>query len=347
MKAIKTGIVGIGRAGWKMHCKELEGREGKFTVAAACDTIKERREKMNEKYGCAVYEDIHGIASDPEVELLSIATPSPYHVEHARIALEAGKLVFLEKPVAVNRPQVEELELLTAKYDGNIFFRHNRRFEPTFQHIKEIFEEGILGDVYEIKLRRNKYQRRADWQTIIDCGGGQLNNWGPHIIDHALRFINSPVVSVWSDLKRIAALGDAEDHLKIVLKGENGICVDLEISGGAAISEPEYLILGTRGALKANRGNIELKYLNPEQKLQDMVADPGTPPMEGSFGNKEELDWIEKTIEVAPKAGCKMDDIWDHLYDTIRNSVPFPIRSEEALEVAKLTCEIKENTPFV
>ena len=45
---------------------------------------------------------------------------------------------------------------------------------------------------------------------LIDCGGGQLNNWGPHIIDHALQFLDYKVAEVWSDLKRVAAVGDAE-----------------------------------------------------------------------------------------------------------------------------------------
>ena len=86
-----------------------------------------------------------------------------------------------------------------------------------------------------IKLSRLGYAQRWDWQTLKEFGGGQLNNWGPHLIDHALQFINAPVKSVWSDMRQISASGDAEDHVKMVIRGENNIVVDIEISAGAAL----------------------------------------------------------------------------------------------------------------
>lgn len=346
MEPIRTAIAGIGRAGWSMHCSELEGRRDKFTIVAACDSIPERLDKMKDRYGCAAYGDIGEMVKDAEIELVSVATRSAEHTPHAKTALEAGKFVFIEKPIAVSLQQADELEAAAGKHPGKLFCRHNRRFEPAFQHIREIIAEGLIGEVFEVKLRRNGYKRRGDWQTIIGCSGGHLNNWGPHIIDHALQLLESPVASMWSDLKNIAALGDAEDHLKIVLKGENGRVVDLEISGGAALSEPAYLILGDRGALRSDEKAITLRYLDPETALADLEADPGTPPMEGGFGSSEELKWIEKTIDVAPKASCKMDDIWDHLYAAIRLGRPFPVTLEEALEVARVACRARENTEF-
>ena len=114
--------------------------------------------------------------------------------------------------------------------------------------MQEIIRSGILGDVYEIRLARHGYQRRDDWQTIKEFGGGQLLNWGPHIVDHALRFLESPVATQFSDLKFIAAVGDAEDHLKIVLKGENGRFVDMEISGGVALGAPTIVFLANAAA---------------------------------------------------------------------------------------------------
>lgn len=342
---IRLGIVGLGRAGWGMHCAELQGREDKFRIVAVCDLIAERREQAVARYDCLAYERIEDLVADPSVEMVDIATRSCDHFAHAKLALEAGKDVFLEKPMCVTYEEAVELQRIAARAKGKLYIRHNRRFEPAFQHIREIIASGILGEVYEIKLRRLGYQRRDDWQTLKAFGGGMMLNWGPHIVDHALRFLESPVKSVWSDVRRIAAVGDAEDHLHIVLTGENGRVVDLEISGGAAIGEPVYLIWGTKGALVCpDEKTITIKYLDPQKPLPPRQADPGTPGT--TFGSPEPLPWIEESFPVNPAQKMDMTTIWDALYSAVREGQAFPIRLEEAVEVMRVISMAKAGTPF-
>lgn len=342
-KPIGIGIVGLGRAGWGMHGPELQGKEERFRIVAACDLDADRRRRFAEKHHCMVYRDIQDLIRDPNVELVDVASRSPDHVAHALQALKADKDVFLEKPISLSHAQGLKLKQARSRSKGTLYIRHNRRFEPGFQHIQEIMRSGILGWVYEIKLRRNGYGRRDDWQTLIRCGGGQLLNWGPHIIDHALRFLESPVAEQWSDLKRIAAVGDAEDHVHIILKGKNGRVVDLEISGGAALGEPEYLVLGTKGALQCSGDEIRLRYLDPKRKLALRRAKAGNP--EG-FGSPDQLKWIEQTIKVAPKSGATMTTIWDCLHASIRQGKRFPISLEQSLEVMRIVSAAKRGTPF-
>ena len=347
MKKIKVGIWGLGRAGYCMHISEASRFPEMFEIVAGCDLAKDRLKASKEKLpSCRFYSNQEEFLKDPEVELVSIATRSPDHTAHALKALAAGKYVFLEKPIALTYADAKKLKKASEKYPGKLFLRHNRRFEAPFAHIREIIASGVLGDVYEVKLHRHGYQRRNDWQTIIGCGGGQLNNWGPHIIDHALRFLDSPVANVWSDLKKIAAVGDAEDHLKIVLTGKNGRIVDLEISGGAAISQPEYVIFGTKGALTSQGNSITMKYIDPKQKFIKIKAYPDNPPLNGVFGNAEVLKWIEKTVEVAPKAKCDTHDIWQALYNAIRKGKPYPITIDEGIEVVRITELVKKGTEF-
>jgi hypothetical protein len=169
-------------------------------------------------------------------------------------------------------------------------------------------------------------------------------NWGPHIVDHALRFLESPVKSIWSDLKKVAAVGDAEDHLKIVLTGRNGRIVDMEISGGAAIGEPEYLVWGTRGALKSSGDEINLRYIKPDQVLRRRCADAGTPG--ATFGTPEQIEWIEETIPVSPADPVNMTTIWDELYAAVREGADFRVKLSEAVEVMKVISAVKKDTPF-
>ncbi len=338
---IRLGIVGLGRAGWGMHCPELAGKEDEFQFVAACDLIEERREGMAGRYGCKTYATVEELVADADVEMVDIASRSVDHFAHAKRALEAGKHVFLEKPMCVNYAEADALRALAATATGTLYVRHNRRFEPGFLHIREIIASGILGDVYQIRLARHGYSRRDDWQTLKEFGGGQLLNWGPHIVDHALRFLESPMRSLWSNLKCVAAVGDAEDHLKLVLAGENGRVVDMEISGGAAISSPEYHVLGSRGALTSTGNSITLKYLDPEKPLAPKCADPGTPG--AAFGSGETLPWIEETITVAP---ARSYNIWDELYSAVRLGTPFPITLDEAVDVMRVVSLAREGTEF-
>ena len=344
---IKLGMAGIGRAGGGMHCGELESRKEMFEIVAACDTIEERRDKMAERYGCKVYENIADLIADPDVEMVDIATRSCDHFQHVKMALEAGKDVNIEKPMCCTYAEAIALRDVDSKSSGNLYVRHNRRFEPGFQHIQEIIASGILGDVYEIKLQRVSYSRRDDWQTIEEFGGGQLLNWGPHIIDHGLQFLGAPkssLKSIWSNLKLVAAGGDAEDHLKIILTGKNDCIVDLEISGGAAISQPEYLVWGTKGALMCKGNTISLKYLDPQVELSPREPNPDTPGT--GFGSPETLTWVEESIDVNPAKKVNMTMIWDALYKAVREGVKYPVDLDEVVEVMRVVSTAKKGTEF-
>jgi predicted dehydrogenase len=341
-----VGLAGLGRAGWLMHCDEIEARREKFRLVAACDVEADRCARVAARFGCRTYTRIEDLIADPEVELVDIATRSPDHVRHATLALRAGKDVFLEKPIATSYADARRLLAEARRARGTLYVRHNRRFEGPFNHIRDLIASGILGDVHSVKLRRNGFQRRNDWQTILRCGGGQLLNWGPHIVDHALQYLGAPVADLWSDLQRIAAVGDAEDHVKIVLRGTNGRVVDLEISGGAALGEPETIVLGTRGALSCDGREIRLRYLDPKVRLPARKADPGTPSMDGNFGGHDTLQWLERTIPVDTEKYGGFDCIWDALYPAIRQGRKFPVTLEESLEVMRVISAVRKGTRF-
>ncbi len=340
---IALGIAGLGRAGCGMHFKELDERRDKFRIVAGCDTIKTRRDKIGELYNGRAYRKIEDLISDPEVEMVDIATRNNDHVTHALAALRAGKMVFLEKPVGISYREASEIRKVSANSPGKLFIRFNRRFEAAFCQIREIIKTGIIGNVYEVSLRRNGFSRRDDWQAMMKCGGGQLLNKGPHIIDHALLFLDSPVTAVWGDLKRISSVGDAEDHVKIMLRGENKRLIDLEISSATAMSEPMYFIRGSRGTLTCDGNKIRLRYLDPEVKLTRRRAKSSTPEL-GSFGTKEELPWVDEERDV--NDANAPHQIWDYLFASVREGAPYPITLEQALEVMKVISAVRKGTTF-
>lgn len=345
---IRVGVVGLGRAGWGMHCPEIEKYPALFKIVAVCDPLKDRRDLAVTKYGCRAYRRYQDILADHEVELIDLATGSDDHVEHTLAALPCGKWVQLEKPMCRTYDEALVLRAAAIKSRNRLFIRHNYRFEPGFQQVREIIDSGILGDVYDIRLRRGVFCRRDDWQTVKRCAGGQLLNWGPHVVDHALQFLDSPPVRIWSDLKRVAAVGDAEDYVRILMRNAGGLTVDVEVSGGRILPEPEYNVSGTRGSLSLSLTGdpvVKLRFLDPKQKLPRRRASVRTPPL-GSFGTPETLRWVDQTLPLKPRAPAGMTLIWEHLYGAIRQNKPFPVTLDEAIEVVRILGLARKDTPF-
>jgi predicted dehydrogenase len=346
LKPIRLGLVGIGRAGWGMHCTELEALKDYFQIVAACDVDPERTGRMAARYGCRIYDRVEDLVRDPEVEVVDVASPSPCHVPHALLALRAGKHVIQEKPIGLNYAEARKLATAQAKSTGRVFCRHNRRFEAAFQHVREIVASGLLGEMFEVRLRGGGYGRRNDWQTVRAQGGGMLLNWGPHLVDQALVLLDSPVADLWSDLKNVASLGDAEDCAHVILRGENGRVVDVMVGGAMGISVPSLTIFGSKGALVYDGKGIRVRYLDPKHKLPARRLVPGTPPPGSGFNYPDDLKWVDETLPVAPKLECNDSTLWRCMYDSIRKGKPYPVPLEHALEVMRVITRAKKGTKF-
>ena len=321
-----------------------------YKLAAGCDNDPQRVNNLVGEYKCAGYNKFEEFLKKPDMELVIIATRSLDHAKNAVQALAAGKIVLLEKPIGVTAADYQLLQRLIKEYPGKLFFLHNHRFEQAFQNIRAIIASGILGNVQVVKLcRHHPFRRRADWQSLLSCGGGQLSCWGPHLIDQALQFINAPVKDVWSYLKCITTPGDADDHMRIMIKGENDVVAELEVSDAVTLPDPYCKVYGSRGTLIcADEKNIQLKYIDPEYKLPELTANANQPPLVGGYGHEEKFPWFEKTVKVEPDTNMWEQveiDIARHLYRAIRENIPFPVKNSEALEVVRVTEMVKKQNP--
>ncbi|MBO5722188.1 MAG: Gfo/Idh/MocA family oxidoreductase [Lentisphaeria bacterium] len=338
-KKVKVGIWGLGRAGGGMHKREIEANSDLLEIVAVCDIDAARAEDFGKKNNVAYYSDPEKFLADKNIDLVAVATFSVDHIRHTRQALEAGFCAYIEKPIAASRAEAEELVELDKKYPGKLFVRQNRRFEPAFQHVREIIDSGILGKIHTIKLCRNNYSRRDDWQTLLANNGGQLNNWGPHLIDHALQFLNYEVESVWSELKLIAAQGDAEDCVKIIMRGKNGTTVDIEIFGGNAFAGNVYEVYGTRGALTSdNEEDLKLRYIEPDYELKQFPVNTGH-PNGFTFADTPKLPWRRTTIMTEPKFKVNMNSCYRFVAESILTGKEYPIKLAQALAVVEI-CDI-------
>ena len=368
-QVIKVGIAGMGRAGRFMHIPELLQLKDKFAIAAVCDIVPERVEDLPEGVGeVRRYTDFKRLAADPEIDLVSIATWSTCHVEQAIFALECGKFVVLDKPFALAYDEALKLQTAAEKHPGKLFLRFNRRFEPAFNAVREVLDSGILGNVGMVKVYRHTgYVRRFDWQTIVKRGGGLLNNWGPHLVDQALQLLGAPVKDLWCDLQHRVSAGDAEDQVKLLLRGENGRVADVEISNVVTIQANWYELWGDRGTLAVPAGGkiVKLKYLKPGLILPPLQAVDGTFPITAYKNQRDKLEFVEEERPVVtaartyqhgrlvdPKtvdhtAGYTYQDtMWGHVHAAVTDGVPYPIAIADGVEVVRITEEAKRASGY-
>jgi len=322
-----------------------------YELVAGCDCEPQRVDQLKAEYHCTGYDSFEAFLKNTDMELVIIATRSLDHAVNARQALVAGKIVLLEKPIGVTAADYRLLQQLDREHPGKLYFGHNHRFEPAFMNAQAIIAAGLLGKIQVVKLcKHHPFMRRNDWQMRLDCGGGQLSVWGPHLLDQGLQLLGAPVREVWSYLRRILTPGDADDHVKITLLGENEVVVELEISNSVALAGHYCTIFGDRGTLmyEQDQKNIHLKYLDPQFRWPETVAESGTPVLGKALCAEQELPWIDETRKVEPDTNMWEQveiEIARHLYRAICENIPFPVTSEQALEVVRITELVKKQNP--
>lgn len=348
MSKIKFGIWGFGRMG-SQHGKFYAMEQDKFELVAACDTVEKRLNIAKDEYQCAIYSDHKDFLADPNMELVVIVTLSLDHTKHAVEALESGKYVLLDKPIAITDEELEILRQADKKYPGKLSILHNLRFEPAFEAVQEILKKGILGELSLIKLRRHhrNWYFRSDWQTLLEYGGGLLNNWGNHEIDHAVQLLGSHAADVWSKLWHVSSGGNGDDHVKIILNGNNNCVADLEISNNVTLPEPYCTVYGQRGSLVCNAeaGEIHVRYLDPEFKMPKLNVEKDTAAY-NTFD--KDIAWMEKIIKIE---NC--GNIWEYIdrklikgvYENIRNGAAPLIKNSDAFETIRIIQEVKKQNP--
>jgi phthalate 4,5-cis-dihydrodiol dehydrogenase len=182
----KLGIamLGVGVGGTEM-LPAFEQMETLDLVAGA-DKNPLTRERFTARYEAKAYDGVETLCEDKDVEAIWISTPNKFHAEHAIYAMEHGKHVIVEKPMALNLEQAQKM-IDTAKRTGQVLIAgHTRSFIPPFRKMYNIIQSGELGAVRSIN-----FWAYTDWllrprsaeELDMAQGGGLVMRQGPHQID--------------------------------------------------------------------------------------------------------------------------------------------------------------------
>lgn len=292
---LRVGVVGLGWAG-ETHIKAYQTMSNVQVVAAA-DPYAEQLERVANKYGIEYrYTDFRELVERDDLDIVSVATPTFLHAPVSIAALESGKHVLCEKPIA--RSTEEGEAMVKAAIDNGrvlqVVFNHRRRGDV--QVLKSYIDQNGLGRVYHAKatwMRRSGIPKLGGWFTTREmAGGGPLIDLGVHILDMALFLLDEPEVVAVSGAT-YAELGsrgrgsrgdqvagsvfEVEDLATAFIRLSNGVTLLLEASWavyGKYGDDFGISLFGTEGGAE-----IDVKRYGWEDTLR-IYTDTGGVPSE-------------------------------------------------------------------
>lgn len=192
---LKIGIVGCGGIAMKKHLPSIK-KEGSADVVAFCDIIEERAREAAKKYGtenARVFTHYRELIQ-LDLDAVYVCTPNRSHCEITVSALNAGKHVMCEKPMAINYTQAMEMTE-TAKRTGKLLtIGYQNRYREDSIYLKQECKAGELGDIYYAKAKAIRRRAVPTWGVFLneyEQGGGPLIDIGTHALDLTLWMMNN------------------------------------------------------------------------------------------------------------------------------------------------------------
>lgn len=187
MKKLKVGVIGIGVIATTKHIPALVKRED-VEITALCDVDKARCEKANADFGllAKVYTDYRELCQDKELDVVHVCTPNPLHCPMTLEALKNGKHVHCEKPMACTYKDTQKMIQAAKDAGKKLTVGLQWRYNPAPMKMKEMYDNGELGEVYYVKSQQLRPRRLPAYGVYTNKeanGGGVLMDGGPHSID--------------------------------------------------------------------------------------------------------------------------------------------------------------------
>ena len=345
---VRVALMGLGRSMFTDHYPVFKAHPALFKVVAACDSLKERRDIIAADFPeCRMFRRFSDMLDERDIDLVDIATCSVDHVKHALQSLEKGFWTLLETPLALTFDDAQVIRGAAQKAKSRLLVMQRGIFAPDFLLAKQAMTDTRLGDIYQVVVRREDFIRRDDWQTVKRLGGGAAYYAMTDLVLQALKLLPLPPIQMWSELKRIASLGDAEDYAHVSLKTRGTVSADIAFNGGVLPEDrgPSFVIRGTRGTFKVMPDAAEgvVTAIDPDFSFPRRRSSVRTPPL----GDLHE-DVPVKTFQVSLPKGTLHGPsaFWKHVYDTVRTAAPFPLALEDSIDSVKFAHLMKKTSPF-
>ncbi|WP_127586698.1 Gfo/Idh/MocA family protein [Paenibacillus koleovorans] len=351
---LKVGIIGQGRSGRNIHAHGILREPEKYVITAVADGLEERRARAVEEFGCNAYATWEEMVENEQLDLVVNASPSDLHFPISLDLLNRGVNVLCEKPLAKTPEEVDQLIAASKKSGAYLAVFQQSRYMPAFQKIRSIIDSGVLGRIVQVDSTSNGFARRWDWQTLQSNNGGNLMNTGPHPVDQALQLFGTDIMpDVTCIMDRANTFGDAEDYVKIILRGPGRPVIDIEISSCSLFPRAQFTIQGTKGGLTGNTQSLTWKYFKSEEAPEQVLT---TKPIINENGEpaycREALTWYEEKWELELPEGFAAFEImtntlYKKLYATLTEGAALEITPEQVRQQMAVMEECRRQNPHI
>jgi len=186
MEKIRFAVIGAGHIG-KRHA-EMINRNPESELVAICDIRPEEDLGLGE-LKVPFFNTAQAMLNEgPQCDVVTVCSPNGLHATHALMALDKGKHVVCEKPMALTKADCEKIIFKALQVHKTVFCVMQNRYSPPSVWIKKVIDEGIIGDIFLVQLlcywnRDERYYKKGDWKGTADLDGGTLFTQFSHFID--------------------------------------------------------------------------------------------------------------------------------------------------------------------
>ncbi|WP_245947601.1 Gfo/Idh/MocA family protein [Bacillus taeanensis] len=276
MSTLKIGVIGCGSIAQHRHLLEYAVNDA-VEIAAVCDIVQERAEEIAEKYGAKAYTSYEELLANKEIDAVSVCTPNYLHAPISIAALNAGKHVLCEKPMATSQQEAEAM-IEAAKRNGKkLMIAHNQRFVSSHQKARKLIENGEIGKIYSFRTAFGhggpegwSVEGKEGWffqkeKAFI----GAMGDLGVHKTDLIRYLLGEEVTEVAGFVETSAKdFSDVDDNAVCVLKMESGIIGTLAASWSYVGKEDNSTIIyGEKAILRLEDDpthSLVVQYQNGE-----------------------------------------------------------------------------------
>lgn len=282
---IRAGVVGFGLGGRVFHAPLIASVDGLELGAV----VERSGDKAAARYpGIAIYRSLDQLLGDRSIGLVVVTTPSGNHFEAAKAALEAGKNVVVDKPMATSSAQIAELMRMAADRRLLLAPFHNRRWDGDFRTVQKLLQEGQLGRLVSYESYFDRWRpipRAGAWKEDPERGGGLLLDIGTHLADQATVLFGKPQ-AVGAEVMRERDGDGANDSFVVRLRYP-GFSVTLGSSCLSSPGRPRFLLRGTKG-------NYVKWGLDPQESALSQI----TRIPDGPWGQEPPSSWGSLHVDV-------------------------------------------------
>jgi scyllo-inositol 2-dehydrogenase (NADP+) len=330
MTKIKVGIIGYGLSGRYLQAPFFATNPAFSLDAVVTNSFNPKEQFPN----IEVLTSVDQLISNPEIDLVSVCSPSDTHFELAEKILKAGKHCLVEKPFTATQAEAEELFALAKKMDKVITTFQNRRFDSDFLTVQKVLKMGALGDIISYEAHFDRYKpvlNPKKWKETVQPANGILYDLGSHILDQAIVLFGKPI-SVAGEKYTQREGSDIDDAFDMRL---NYGRMKVKLSASLLVKKlgPRYTIHGTKGSFI--KYGIDVQEDHSKEGLWPNDPHFGLEP-ENEYGllvyEKEGNDFSER---IKTEKG-NWNGFFDNLANTINGKSEIEVKDFQILEQIKI-----------